>query len=73
MLIVMNKIRKKDQEKWPLSCRIYGPSESFPVEEHHNQTCPRKETGNSSVDPKADSEGGTAGRFSTDQTAHGEA
>ena len=32
VLLVMNKIKKKDQGKWPLFYRICGSTEVFPVE-----------------------------------------
>lgn len=39
----------------------------------HNHTCPRKETGISSVDQRAEREERAVERLFTDQTRHGEA
>ena len=43
VLLVMNKIKKQDQGKWPLLCRICGPTEGFPVEGGSSSDLSQKE------------------------------
>lgn len=43
LVLLMNKIKKKDQGKWPLFCRICGPTEGFPVEGGSSSDLSQKE------------------------------